>query len=118
MVGAGVVVNESGGQGLWQQRSEGCPCLVAALTRTSLSIPGGPRGPISRSQERLPAPPSNQACHEGGAEAGWGRLGWVWGRWWWAAVSGWGLTCREGNYSKDKDYAVISPHSSLMKRAG
>lgn len=28
------------------------------------------------------------------------------------------LTCREGNYSKDKDYTLISPHSSLMKRAG
>lgn len=88
----------------------------AALTRTSLSTldlrgrsAGLRRGSPLR---RLTRPVT------GGWS--WAGAGWVRG----CGCSsggggaGWGLTCREGNYSKDKDYTVISPHSSLMKRAG
>lgn len=80
-MGVSAVVNEQSWRlGLWQGRLSVQRCVPAgaALTRTSLSLyTGGPQGPISRSQERLPAPLSHQACHKG-LMLGW-LAGWVWG---------------------------------------
>lgn len=94
-------------------RSEGGVPAGAALTRTSLSIPGDLRGRSAglrrgSPQRRLTRPVTRGLIP--GWLAGCGADVTV--------VGGWGLTCREGNYSKDKDYTVISPHSTLMKRAG
>lgn len=120
-MGVSAVVNEwSWRLGLWQGRrsvQRGVPA-GAALTRTSLSIPVDLRGRSAGLRRGSPHRRLTRPVTRGL------MLGWLAG----CGVAvmvvevggggGWGLTCREGNYSKDKDYTVISPHSTLMKRAG
>lgn len=91
--------------------------IGAALTRTSLSIQvylrgrsaGLRRDPahrrLTRPVTRGLIPAWLDGCEAAVALGGGGG-------------GGEQLTCREGNYSKDKDYTLISPLSSLMKRAG
>lgn len=115
-MGVSVVVNEQSWRlGLWQGRhsvQRGVPA-GATLTRTSLSIPVDLRGRSAGLRRGSPHRRLTRPVTRGL------MLGWLAGCG--AAVmvgGGWGLTRREGNYSKDKDYTVISPHSTLMKRAG
>lgn len=90
---------------------------AAALTRTSLWIASDLRGRSAGLRRDSLHCRLTRACHEG-ADA---RLVWLADLvcWCWGGKRGrgWRLTCREGNYSKDKDDTVISPHSTLMKRA-
>lgn len=106
-------MSQVGGLGLWRVIRRDLRWVGGVpLTRTSLSIAAE-----LRADQQVSGEAPYTAFTPGLSPWSWCWAGCMWGccdaagagR---GRVGGCGLTCREGNYSKDKDYTVISPHSS------